>query len=318
MFKKKQLASRRSPGERVSANQPKVAPSVFSYRASRSAASDNLGRTKKRGSSMPADATNPQSKQSRVSPIKRGLRVVLFLIMAALLINSLILSKEATIVIASANGKPQSASRDPKAYENAVRDILASSFRNTNKVTVDTRAISETLRENFPELAGATVSLPLVGHRLTVYVDVSSSRLLITAADGSTYVLDDHGKAIAPMVTTDELLRAGLPQLHDQSHLDIEVGKTVLPSTTVAFIAEVSRQFKEAGIEVASMTLPTTPGEELQVRIKDVPYYIKFNVRGNARVEVGTFLALKQYLDAQKKTPTAYIDVRVENRAYYR
>jgi hypothetical protein len=49
-----------------------------------------------------------------------------------------------------------------------------------------------------------------------------------------------------------------------------------------------------------------------------VGYFVKFNLHGNAREEAGAFLAVKEYLESSHKTPGEYVDVRVENRAYYK
>jgi len=54
------------------------------------------------------------------------------------------------------------------------------------------------------------------------------------------------------------------------------------------------------------------------VKVKGVPYNVKFNLMGDARAEAGTYLAVKQRLEAGHVTPGSYIDVRVDERAYYK
>ncbi|GAC1502981.1 MAG: hypothetical protein NVS1B10_07930 [Candidatus Saccharimonadales bacterium] len=69
--------------------------------------------------------------------------------------------------------------------------------------------------------------------------------------------------------------------------------------------------------EVSSLSLPTSTSE-LDVSLTNQPYYIKFNLQtDNARGESGTFLAAIASLNKQSITPTKYIDVRLNGRAYY-
>jgi uncharacterized Ntn-hydrolase superfamily protein len=56
----------------------------------------------------------------------------------------------------------------------------------------------------------------------------------------------------------------------------------------------------------------------LHLRIEGKAYLVKFNLRGDAREEAGAFLAVKQHLERAGKTPEQYIDVRVDNKTYYR
>jgi len=101
----------------------------------------------------------------------------------------------------------------------------------------------------------------------------------------------------------------------DQSGLQITPGHVVLDSSSVAFITEVAGQLKAQHLSAASMTLPSG-GSELDVKVQGTPYVVKLNLRGSAREETGTYLAVKQQLGA--KQAGQYIDVRVAGRAYYK
>jgi hypothetical protein len=54
------------------------------------------------------------------------------------------------------------------------------------------------------------------------------------------------------------------------------------------------------------------------MHINGAGYFVKFNLHGDAREEAGSYLAVKDYLASNQKTPGEYVDVRVENRAYYK
>ena len=108
---------------------------------------------------------------------------------------------------------------------------------------------------------------------------------------------------------------AGFAQAaHDLPHVsaqfDIDAGN-------IDFITEVVGQLSAKSLKVVSMVLPGG-ASELDIRVEGAPYTVKFNLRGDARAEAGAFLAVKQHLERENKTPGSYIDVRVPNKAYYR
>lgn len=314
MFKKKKdLTSnsrRRTVSDAPFNTAKKNTASVFSYRASRSNVNDNLGRGQKKQPSAVA------SRRGRTW-LKRTTRLAIVFIVVVLVVFNLWLEKKPAVVMLDAEGESRATYRSADVYQAAAEKAFADSILNTSKATVNKAAIEEALKREFPELSDVSVSVPVIGHRPTVYLEPSSSRLIVTTRTGRALVLDTSGKAIASGNLVGSLRKAGLPEVKDESTLDAKVGDAVLPSGAVVFITEVVRQLKAKEIEVASLTLPGAVNE-LHLRIKGVGYYVKFSTRGDARVETGRFLALKQYLESQQKSPAEYIDVRVENRAYFK
>jgi hypothetical protein len=65
------------------------------------------------------------------------------------------------------------------------------------------------------------------------------------------------------------------------------------------------------------MSLPSN-ANELDIQIAGQPYEVKFNLHSDkAREQAGTYLATIASLQKQGITPSKYIDVRVDGRAYY-
>jgi len=307
MFKKKLTSRRRLSGQGANDTQARR-PSVFSYRASRSAIEANTGRGQNKEQT---EIRRPNlTVKARVAKL---LRLVVFVAIGAFIVSNLLLNSSPRIVLLGINGT----FRDSGVYQAAANQAFAGSGFNTNKITLDTNGIREALMQQFPELSDVSISLPLVGRQPVVYLQPSTSRLIVQTAGGA-FVLDDTGKAVASGQIVDNLRQAGLPEVQDQAGVgDVQVGSSVLPSTAVRFITEVAYQLKAKDLQIETLILPSLPSE-LHLKIKETGYYVKLNTRGDARVEVGAFLALKQYLESQSKTPAEYIDVRVENRAYYR
>jgi hypothetical protein len=70
-------------------------------------------------------------------------------------------------------------------------------------------------------------------------------------------------------------------------------------------------------VSVSSLTLPKT-AQELDLRTKDRPYYVKFYLGGDALLQAGQFLATRRQFDTSNTQPAEYLDVRVEGKIFYK
>lgn len=313
MFGKKQNSPRRRPvsksGASLDSSQQRRT-NVFSYRASRSATEANTGRVDpRRTEDRPAP---PKRKQNLKTHIRRALKVTIVLLVIGLIGYNLVLKSDQPEVVVLGSGTY----RDTAAYQQAVSRSFSDSVFNSNKVTVNVAKIEERLRAEFPELSGVSVRLPVVGHNPTVFLEPSTSKLILRS-QGEDFVIDETGRAIA---TGDSVLRfveAGLPEVQDQSQHIAKLGEVIIPSTSVSFVTEMAQQLRAKNVTVESIVLTDQPSE-LHLRIQGEGYFVKFSTRGDARVAVGSFLALKSHLEAQNKKPGEYVDVRIENRTFYR
>lgn len=207
--------------------------------------------------------------------------------------------------------------RNEQVYQEAGEALLGGSILNRSKITIDTLSISRRMAEQFPEVDAAVVTLPLMSRRPVISLIPAKPALVLTAGNGR-YVLDDKGRAIlSGSQAGSSRALADLPQVADESGLEVEVGKGVLPKQSIDFIGGLLTQFDNKGLGVASLTLPAL-ADELHVRIKGQPYFVKFNTSSDPRTAAGTFLAVKERLEKDGQVPREYIDVRVEERAYYK
>lgn len=288
--------------------QPASRSQVFSYHTNRSAREGSTARSSEEQSQQPLKRLPKFSWRKRL-PVIGALLVILFLTVSVMQ-----LSNKAKVETAGTS-EGQVFLRDKSVYQEAAQKEF-SSFFNGNKLTVDASGIAANLKKEFPELREVSVALPIVGNQPVVYIQPAIPTMILSTA-GGMFVLDTNGRAV---ITDNQVANAGelkTPIVVDQSGLPLEVGKIALPRTTVAFITEVVGQLQAKGIKITSLTLPAGTSE-LHVRLDGVGYYVKFNLHGAAREEAGAFIAVKNRLGSEQKTPKEYIDVRVENRAYYK
>lgn len=220
------------------------------------------------------------------------------------------------IIVNQQDEAVQSFLRPQEVYQEAGSSVLKNSLLNKTKITLNTDSVAQKLQEQFPEATDIAVAIPLVGRRPVIYMRVAEPVILLNTPSGS-YVVDEKGRAIVSIADAPNAQNLTLLSVNDQTGLDIQTGQQALPKNDISFISEVKKQLESANLKVADVTLPPL-ANELHVRIDGVPYYVKFNLVGYSREQVGTYLAVKQRLEQDKTTPAEYIDVRVSERAYYK
>lgn len=207
--------------------------------------------------------------------------------------------------------------RPTTVYKAAADQQLSGSIWSRNKITVNTNGLSQALLAQFPELNSVSVTVPLLAHRPVVYIATAEPVLILVTGNGS-FVVDATGKALVGGTSPASLNEPNLPLLNDQSGLHIQTTHQALPAANVGFIRVVLAQLAAKQLAVSDMTLPPA-ASEVDVHLKDQPYFVKFNLENDQpREQVGTFLATVTQLHRQNITPSQYVDVRVPGRAYYK
>jgi hypothetical protein len=180
---------------------------------------------------------------------------------------------------------------------------------NHNKLTIDTSGIATEMQKAHPELESVTVVTPLVGLRPNLYVHVSEP-VFTLKQDSSSYILSAAG------YITGRGAPSSLPVVVDETGESVTIAKQLLPSSHVTFMKTIWYQLTKQGVAVESLVLPKGKAFEVDVRLKDKPYYLKFNVTEDATRQGGVAVAVLQQLG--DTTPKEYIDLRVPGRAYYK
>lgn len=291
----------------ISDEAPKTLGKKFSYRAKRSDAELNTGRSTVR-------EERAASRKAKQLLRKTGMLILLLAIVASA-INILSLSAKPKILPLEGD-KTNAFLSGSEVYEDYASKVLQSSVWNRNKITVNTSDISNKLVANFPELSSASVTVPLLANRPIIYVQPAEPILIVKARNGA-FIVADSGKALLRASKVEDLSDYKLPVLEDQSGLKLTVGRQALQSKDVDFIQTVIIELNAKQYPVANMILPAS-SSELDVQVAGQPYIVKFNLQSDtARQQAGTYLAMIANLKKQNQAPSKYVDVRVNGRAYY-
>lgn len=267
--------------------------------------------------SQAARGSTPSEKTIDLSKAGSRLRLAPTIIALVIIVGSLLFSMTLTAnpSVSTLNDQP-SPYRELSVYADEAAKIMNQKLGNKTKLSINTTEIEKTLLERFPELKAAVLRLPVIGRRPNLVLDIKSPALLL-ATPGKSLVLDSYGIVISEVQDLTEESRQGLLVIQDQSGLPVGVGDQAVTSSTISFIQMVVAQLKAQNLEVEQLTLPQS-ANQLDIRLKGVPYYVKTNVGGDARLQTGSYLAVKDELAKQGITPAEYVDVRVEEKVFYR
>lgn len=189
-----------------------------------------------------------------------------------------------------------------------------SQFKNRNKMTLDQRAIEESIKRQFPEVADVSIQLPLVGQSPSVTLAVAAPTFFLSS-EGKSYIVDSTGVAVN---RSDQMPHVkDLPLIVDQSGFPVETGVKVLSGSAVGFIQAVLDQSKTSQVPIKSLSLPAA-AQELHLRTEDKGYFVKFYLGGDAQTQIGQFLAARQQFSKDKLDPSQYLDVRVHGKIFYK
>lgn len=307
-FKNQKLSK---PLSRQATKVDKRQPAAFSYYARRSERNINTGRTIGRDNSI------IKINWFAVLGRRIGL-IILAIVIVAAVIKNLTITATPNIIPLSSGGN-QYFLHGLSTYSQATASILRQSIWNNNKLTINTDAVAQKLKQLFPELSSVSVVLPILGQRPEVYIQPNQPALILHTTDNGSYVLDQNGTALIATQQLPKQYKATLIVVNDQSGLKVAVGKQALTSDNVSFIQQVVLQLSVHKVVIKTLILPSA-ASELDATVVNQPYYVKFNMHASvqdARQQAGTFIAAEHYLAGQHIVPSSYIDVRSDNRAYY-
>lgn len=280
-------------------------PEVFSYYArGNSVNAQNTGRHEK----ATAKATRSFKRLAYVPSYIALLMIIIAGIYSCWLQPSprvAILSQEGTVT------------RTSQEYEEGISEVWRRSVLNQSKLTVNSVKIKAEILAKYNEIQTVKIELPLLGRRPSIIVTPSRPAMQFISSNGMFYV-DSTGKVMARItdVTVNKL--APISLVRDETGIAAEAGKNIISKPEAAFLQRLSQQLRVESIEVESITLPSAAANQADVRVAGQKYYVKFSTLTDPRQAVGAYKTVQTKLVAEKTEPREYIDVRVEEKVFYK
>lgn len=203
--------------------------------------------------------------------------------------------------------------REETVYQNAAQQFLSQSLVNRSKFLVDVNGLSDHMRKEFPELAAASVTIPIMGRRPVIELQTTKPAFILTTGK-SSMLIGNNGVALIDSRDAKNGGKFSIRTVNDESGLELMAGKAALPEEQTQFISVVVEQLEKQSFTVDMLTIPRSI-YDLHVRLRGKTYYIKFNVNEDPLQQVGAYIATSKQFDSEIKE---YIDVRVGDRVFYK
>lgn len=274
---------------------------VFSYHAQRSHDARNTGRYETL--SVPRRSLRPSLKYVPSW-------IASFAIIASLFYAST-LQSNAIIDITTPSG---SLNRSEQAYHDVVSASLRSTPLSYTKWTIQTDMVANDLQDAFPEVQRVSVNLPLLGRRPIIQIKTAEPVFLLASTNGAAYYIDSDGRAVLRPGDLDAPL-PGVVTVRDTSGIEVGARKQIVPTATVAFIQDITKQFAEKSISIEHIELPAV-AYEVRVKPKDQSHYVKFYLEEESRVQIGAYFAARDEIARKKLIAAEYVDVRIPGRLF--
>lgn len=293
--------SKEQPARQV--QEPRQAAPVFSYYSNRNRTNSPVGREK---------PNTPRAENKHRLAFQLPVILTIAVIVSSLAyLSTLTASPKIVPFVESTPNLLQETS----VYEAAAADILDNTILNRSKLTINTDKVASELKQRFAELHEVTVIMPLAGRRPIIEIQPAEPSLII-AAESGVFILNHEGRSVMDARKAPADLVKDIPVLTDETAAPVELGKLALTRDMVSYIDIISKQLSAANIQLESLTLPPIP-HELHLRVTGEGYYVKLYTLGDARLQSGAFLAVRDEL-TKNNQPKEYIDVRLEDKVFFR
>jgi hypothetical protein len=215
--------------------------------------------------------------------------------------------------------------RDQIAYTNFASDYLQRSLVSQSKLLFRSADFEQAMRQEFPEIDQISAIIPLGGRKLDVNMTLSTP-LAIVMNGSEKGIVDSTGTLVTTNVN--RLLidsqNDSLPQLRFSTPQDnFSSGSVLLTSTEIELLQLILSELQSAdlvidsagSLQVSEFLFNVSDGQ-LEVRFTGQPFYVKYSVYTDVRVQVGTMVQTFKQLNREGQFPTSYIDVRVPEKVY--
>jgi len=280
----------------------------------RSMAVNNYYRPKGSKPSAAVDTKEPKTGRLPKLSSMKIVNAAILLLIFAVIVFATTLSPTPVIVL----GKDNAQYYQVSTYQQAAAETMKDSVLNRSKFLFQSTSFEEEMKNKFPEISQISAVVPLGDRDLTVLIKVSDPFASVLSG-GEKGIINEDGVLVSKGLesSTEGLLfvRFTTPQQN------FVVGSRVLTGDEVDLLKLIELELADTKFsdgttaEVSEVIFNVADGQ-LEVRLKEKPYFVKVSTFTDGAQQVGSAKATLLQLDREGTQPAQYMDVRVPGRVF--
>lgn len=262
--------------------------------------------------------TQRQIERKR-SEVKKRIRRYVILVVACTATILLAIRMIPSRVELSTNASNKLSTSQKQQYEAAWLDLFKQNAPLGQYWLLDEVKLEESILRANPEVQDITLSSTVpFGTDLAISVRFRRAVFTWRDATGELRYVDKDGVLFSKELDA-SVNAKNLISIEDQSGTVLDPGNPVLTTDLVKFVGRLHDQIKTVYPRktIAKVIIPIST-REVQIQVGDMPYLIKFSSERELVEQIHELDVLVKHLAVQTIQPTAYIDVRIPGKAFYK
>ena len=310
-FSKKQNdAPRRRQGVEPSHEQRMTASELsqrYAFKRNRTLTGSSSSQITSSGE-LNAQIKSPRVQAHHLARQRRHVGLLLFLVVLGGLALYGLISQLTAKAIVTTNDK--SVVLD-SSYEKAIQGYFAEQPAERLRFLLNIAHLREYMQAATPEVKDIKV-MGASGLGGTAFQVIMRTPIAGWSINGEQHYVDESGTPFSR-----NYFSAPSVQIVDNSGIQVSAGQAVASNGFLSFVGQVVGLSKEKGYSATQVIIPAATTRQIELRLKDVPYGIKFAVDRPAGEQVEDMSQAVEWLKRHNLSPQ-YIDIRVSGKAFYR
>ncbi len=198
-----------------------------------------------------------------------------------------------------------------QSISDSLNKALDSSLFGRNIIILSTDKLAKQLMDQDKQLGEVKIGRDFINGLIVTIVEETPS--LGWQSGSSVFVLSSDGRAINSV----EKAGSNMPIVVDSANIPVKTGQKVVPAGFIDFVQTITRGLRTQKIDFVQLSVPAESIGELYVQTR-VGYMIKFDTARDGAAQLNNLKAVLASLSTQKKSPAEYIDLRIEDKVFYK
>lgn len=187
-----------------------------------------------------------------------------------------------------------------------------------NLILVSNKRIERNIADHFRKIKSVEIR-KIFPDTLQVNIEERKS-LILWCAGGPCYIVDERGYAYTGIgLDSPEVSQNNLIKLVDNSAQPVIMGEKILNEDYIIFLMNLREELSKTDVSINDeWNTPSLVAEEVEIKTQEGwrLYFSEKVIPDKALRTLKTFL--EEEVPAEKKSQLEYVDLRVENRVYYK